>query len=144
MSTSSNASAGSGGVDSTADALVRNLSIVDVSSSNGIAQNGVMVSVGPNDGNAGAEAEAETRTNAFPPSIPYTALAHALVFMPYDQILSALTAGKSFRGEMMKGIRALNFTKAAQMGHKSSGRCFKNVDEVNCLSFVTVSYLDCW
>ena len=142
MTTNPNASAGSGGVDSTADALMNNLSIVDASG-NGTAHNEGIGSVCPNDSNAGTEAEAETRANdAFPPSIPYTALAHALGFMPYDQIRPALTVGKSFRDDMIRGIRVLNFTKAAQMGHKSSGRYFKNVDEVNCLSFVTVSCLE--
>ena len=93
MTTNPNASAGSGGVDSTADALMNNISIVDASG-NGTAHNEGIGTVCPNDSNAGTEAEAETQANdAFPPSIPYTALAHALEFMPYDQIRPALTVG---------------------------------------------------
>ena len=69
--------------------------------------------------------------------IPPTAWGHALEYLYYDQVRSALTICKTFRKEVHGTIQVLNFTKGSDIGHSSSGRYFPHVEEVNCLSFVT-------
>lgn len=73
-----------------------------------------------------------------PPTLPSDVLGHALGFMIYPDVQSALAAGKTFRAEMRQSIKVLNFTTGKQLGHLSSGRVFPNVDEVICLSFAVI------
>ena len=73
------------------------------------------------------------------PTLPLDVLGHALDYAPYGDVQSALSVSKTVRSEATKAIKVLNFTRGAQLGHRSSGRYFPNVTEVNCLSFATVS-----
>lgn len=69
------------------------------------------------------------------PVLPLDVFGHALDYVPYGDVQSALAVSKTVRSEASKAVKVLNFTRGAQLGHRSSGRCFPNVVEVNCFSF---------
>ena len=70
-----------------------------------------------------------------PPHLPLDVFGHALDYVPYGDVQSTLAISKTFRADaMMKTVKVLNFVKGSQLGHRSSGRCFPNVEEANCFS----------